>query len=287
MAKKVEVEKLLEGLTFGSDEQRQAFESLLADEKNHETLSRRYLRRDEGSRLAQEAQTKIKEADERIKAEDAYHQTLSEFETKIKGDVEAKGKYEAYLKSLGLDPAKALAGEVQTVPGAPPPPAVPQFDAAKFDERYVDRNTVAQATKLLIDLPFQLQIVQQKHFELYGKPAPADKLLEMQQEYVKSGRPFQEIAADSFHFADRTQELAKEQMTKDAEKVAEERFQKLVQEHGLPTPQTNSPTALVFTNEFAQVTPGANPGQPTQNEIARFNEVNAELQKSGTTMFQQ
>lgn len=258
-----------------SDDEKKVAEAIFAKPENLAEAKRGWNSVSEGSRLADEARqasataaTEKAAADaakveaERIKAE-ALAETeknrvwfgkLKEYEdgvTRTEAERDAfaveKAAYEAYLESIGVEPSFALSGKQPIKPGTPPPPPgngngnETVFDETKFAELlgkqgYVKQSDLQPAAQLMVNLPFELQEVQLRHAELFGKMAPIDKIKALQTAYLarENTRPLMDIAAESFHFADRQKELDEQALNERAEQIATEKFEKRMSELHLP-----------------------------------------------------
>lgn len=315
------------------DAQKAVMQQIFAKEKNVAEMNRGYAARDEASRLMDEG-TKAKtdaeaikqasaaeKADaDRIKAEAEAELTknrgwadaLKKYETDTqqtateKAELEVKAQaYENYLKTIGVEPAFALEGV--DLPKAKPPaprqePPVPAPIAAPvIDEEmlaklgYAKREEVGRAATLLANLPFELNDVNARHRELYGKDAPATELKKVREAFLneQNTRALSEIAAESFHFEDRQKELDEIAINERVNKQAEEMFTKRMSELQLPGSSIDAiaanrggidETTLKFASKgFADNAKrsSSNDAGVSAEEMAMFMEADAELATKG------
>jgi hypothetical protein len=249
---KVEKEKLMEGLAFGSEEEKKAFESLLSNEKNLETMSERYMMRSDYSRQSDEARRAKESAEARERDAEAYRQTVAEYEQSVLGDLDAKEKYEAYLKTIGVDASKALAGIGQEAPK----PQSPTFDAEamkkEFAKEFMPAAQVGQLGNLLLDTQFGLTELVAEHIRLFGVPPP--NLEEVRLEFLSKDnkRGLKEIGAEKFHFAERQKEIADKTLAEEIDRRVQETLTAERSKQGLPAPVEDVPQSIVFEDKFAE-----------------------------------
>lgn len=327
-AKPFDINEYIKSLKL-SDEEEKAMRPILEKPERLEEIKRGWNSQSESSRLVDEANTlktaaaaEKAEAD-RIKAEaeaalaknQTWHDALKLYEgetqaTKVARDALAEEKelltaknagYEAYLKSLNVDPMSALEGvHLPKLPVRQEPPVLePKATAPVFDEEtmkkygLVTAKQVQPAIDLLGNIPFQLTALNFRHMELYGKPMPSTELDALRTDYLnpQNTRSLDEIAAEKFHFADREKALAAEALEKEASRRAEEMFTKRMSELNLPSAALDSltPGSLENAARFASETFAKNSGRAAeanatqigQEEMQAFLQVNEELAQKG------
>lgn len=314
------------GSLDATDAEKQALQAVFAKEKNVNEVKRGWNSVSEGSRLADEARTAAaaaatekqaaaaEKADaDRLKAE-AQAETeknrtwfagLKKYEgdftqTKAERDALAAEKlaYEQYLESIGVEPSLALSGKQPIRPNVQPPAAPgngngdqPVFDETKFadllsKQGYVKQSDLQPAAQLMVNLPFELQQVQMRHFELYGKFLPPAKIPELQSAYLnpQNSRTLMDIATESLHFADREKEIAEQQLKETAETMAKDMYEKRMSELQLPAAildRIQSDVPVRFgSEEFAKNTSratDATAAEVSSRDMQEFLRIDGEL----------
>jgi hypothetical protein len=284
MPKTVDPTKLLEGLTL-TPEQQAAINAALSVPENHETLSRRFLRREEGTRLAQEAQRSKADAEAEMQRAQAFQSELVSWEQQNKPKLTA---YETYIKNLGIPEERVLSGANPNPPAPgqpagtnPQPPGTAAYDPTLIKKDFVSREEMGLAAKEMVEIPFDLHNISVRHRELYGVEAPAEKLIEIRGEYLKTGKPLQALAAEAFHFDTRAQELAAQKLEQETTRLAEEKFQKMISERGIPAAVAAETSSALFSEDFAKSTSSSERAQSTDAAFAHFQQTNAELDQQG------
>lgn len=312
------------------DAQKAVMQSIFAKEKNVAEMNRGYAARDEASRLMDEG-TKAKTEAEAVRTAAAAEKAeaekfrvdaaadleksrtwavaLKKYETDTqqtaaqKAELEVKAQaYESYLKTIGVEPSFALEGV--ELPKAPPPapkePPPVTHAAPVIDEEllaklgYAKREEVGRAATLLANLPFELNDVNARHRELYGKDAPATELKKVREAFLneQNTRPLSDIAAEEFHFSDRQNELNEIAINERISKQAEEMFTKRMSELQLPGASIDAIAANRGIDEqtlkFASKGFAENAKRATTNdagvsaeEMAMFMEADQELANKG------
>jgi hypothetical protein len=256
------------------------------------------LEKAEADRIKTEAEAETSKArswaDALKKYETDTQQTAAE-----KLELEAKTTaYEKYLTDIGVEPTRALEGvqipkpPVRQDPPVPPVKEPPAIDP-KLLEGFVQREVAEQAIGLVANLPFQLNEVQFRHLELYGKPAPAAEINKVREIYLnpENKRHFVDIAAETFHFAERETAIAAENLEKEATRRAEEMFTKRMSELNLPSAALDSltPASVESAVKFASKAfsdngsraSDANSTQVSAEEMSQFLQINEELNQQG------
>lgn len=309
------------------DAEKSAMQKIFAKEKNVAEMNRGYSARDEASRLMDEgtkakteaevakqaAATEKAEAD-RIKAETIaldqknkdwaaalrkYETETQQTQTERDALAAEKVAYEAYLESIGVEPSFALSGKQPIKPPAPalkeppvlvadPPKPVVDPDAMKD---YLKRDDVVPAVNLLSNLPFELSAIHFQHQDLYGKPAPIAEMKKVQEAYLnpQNSRPLSEIAAETFHFADREKELSEQALEERAKTMAQEMYTKRLSELHLPSAAIDQiPSDMSSAVKFASKGFSENSGRATEantgvseEEMQQFLQIDQELAAQG------
>ncbi len=297
----------MEGLVFADDAQKKAFEAVLANQQNLETHSRRYLRREEGTKLAQAKETAERaaeqakrEAQERIKSEDDFHASLTTWqqEEKQRLQVEAKGeidRFKATLKASGVDPDSILGQQMQqqNLQQAQQQGLQREFngqpDYTESDKRYLDMGTARTIASTAIDLPLKMPVIMDRVKKLYGD-APVDWKLfqETAKANLIKGIDVDDTAEAIFKFSEKQKEqdtaALRAQITSELESQFQERLAKL-NIPGAASPAYVDPNDSIFKPEFADKTKISD---ATQDAAAKedFLRVHAELAAKGVEMMQ-
>lgn len=322
-AKPFDINEYIKSLKL-SEEEEKAMRPILEKPERVEEIKRGWNSQSESSRLVDEASTlktaaaaekaeavRIKEEAEAERARNTgWADALKKYEADTQATAREKDKlaaekegYEAYIKSLGIDPSLALEGariSAPPVPIAPAPAPAPAPIDPKLFEGYVKKEDyykeVAPAVRLLSDLPFELNAVQFRHMELYQKAAPVDVMRQVQQKFLDPAnkRPLSEIAAEEFHFADREKALSDEALEKEATRRADEMFTKRMSELNLPsatldtlTPGSVENAAKFASDGFAKNSGRATDANSTQigaEEMQAFLQADQELAGKGVHM---
>jgi hypothetical protein len=212
--------------------------------------------------------------------------------------------YEAYLKELGYNDTTAiLAGRMPALrqPAPPPPPPasrVPSNEAppapgmdTKFIERYeAFESQAGKAVGLLANLPFEIDELQSTHADLYGKRIPGAKLMELRGKYLdpQNTRSLMDLAREDLHFADREKELQEQAITERANQMAQEMYQKRMDDLHLPSAvlerAESAPIVQFHSKEFTENGSRAGDlaqGNVDQKQLDAFMTVDAELAAQG------
>lgn len=298
----VEVAKLMEGMIFADDAQKAAFEAILANPTNAETASRRYLRREEGSRLAAETAAAKAEV-EREKKFSADHmaamgewQTSREAELKTEAQAEVT-RFKTELKARGIDPDSLLGQNLQNQnlqnQGLNPPPLA--YGKAEMSKDFIDRGTAQVLATTAIDLPMEMARLQAERRELFGD-APVDwaAIGDKAKANIISGK-FQSVRDAVNATAEEVWKVSEVRETKKTEALRAQiegemksKYEEMLAKANLPgfqTPTYVDPNSMVFTKEFAEKTKVGGGDDPHFQEAKDdFLRVNAELEAAGTPM---
>ncbi len=292
------IEDYIKSLNLQTDDEKKAAELLFAKPERVEEVKRGWNSVSEGSRLATEAQQAKAQAEaaqrkaaEGDAANKAYFDTLKKYEAESEDAKVKKVAYEAYLKDMGLEPAAVLAGAgVQ-------PPARKAAEPA-MDQRFIDENKQFQAqvtatAQMLADLPFELQAISNKHFQLYGTVPPPEVMTELKGKFLdpNNRQPLMEIATAQLHFTDREKQMADEALNRRTDELVAEKIQKWESEHKLPTgalaaaetePLVNM-TSEKFANEVKRSS-DADVGNVSERDLSAFAQAEQELAQAGIRM---
>lgn len=213
--------------------------------------------------------------------------------------------YEAYLKEIGVtDTAAVLAGRMpaprqSATPPAPPPARVPgngdQPPAQGIDPKFIERyeafeKQAGSAVSLLANLPFQIEELQLTHEALYGKRIPAAKIMEMRDKYLnpQNTKALMDIGREELHFAEREKELQEQAITERANQMAQEMYQKRIDELHLPSALLDQaeakPIVQFHSKEFTENVKRAGDlaqGNVDQAQLDAFMQANEELAQQG------
>jgi len=295
----VEIEKLMEGLAFGSDDERKAFEKVLSNQANLELHSRRYLRREEGTRLTQAKEQAERDA-AAAKAEAEREKQVSidhmesmrawQEEEKIRLKSEAQEevtRFKTELRARGIDPDGVVGRELQdknleTFRKAEPVKNDP-------DPRYLGIDMARSLAQTAIDLPLQMPVIMDRYRQLYGEQqADWSGFQEQARANLMKGVDVNTTAEQFFKFSDKQKEAETVALRKQIEGELETQFQERLAKMQIPGAmgQVNvNADDPVFSKEFAEKTKEAD---NSLDQAARedFMRVNAELEAKGISMMQ-
>lgn len=317
-AKPFDIKEYIKSLKL-SEEEEKALTPILEKPERVEEIKRGWNSQSESSRLVDEANTvktaaatEKAEAD-RIKAEATteleknrgWATALQKWEADAKAAMatntaltEEKTAYEAYLRSIGVEPEFALEGKKPITPPAPrqeppvPDPNKPATVDPKQFESYLKKEDyykeVTPTVKLLADLPFELTRLNFKHMALYGKPVADADLEVIQKTFLspQNQRSLSDIAAENLHFAERETAMAEESLTKRAETMANEMYTKRMSELNLPGAaidqiQPDMSSVVRFSSKEFSENAGragqAQAGTISPEEMQQFLEIDREL----------
>ncbi|MDQ3802482.1 MAG: hypothetical protein M3416_01305 [Acidobacteriota bacterium] len=268
------IDDFTKGLAL-SDEERAQLSNILGKEENQKVVAERVMMRSDYSRSQDEVARQRRELEEQKAREDAYHNELASYEAQVKAK---EAEYDKYLLSMNLQPRKD------------DPPAPPAVDIKQLEKQIGDplRQQMTGAATVLFEMATSLTQAQSRHFELYGKPIPADKVTELELKFKTSDgtKPFAAIAAEELHFSEREQQLRDEETQRRADQLAEERFQKLVTERGTPSATNGAPDSGVFEGKFSTEVKRAPEPERQAADTQEFLKVHAELERQGVGMYQ-
>lgn len=299
----IEVSKQMEGLTFADEAQRKAFEAVLT--ANEETMSRRYLRREEGTRLAQAKQAAEQAAATALAAVEsekqlsvnhmkALEQWKVEEAERLKQEASAEvTRFKSELRARGIDPDSITGREMQDRNldefRRETPPDMTKF-RAELGKEFLDVATARSIAQTAIDLPFQTMTVMEEVKQLYGaKPIDYAGFQEAARTGLMKGISVKDTAEQFFKLPD----VRQEQWTANKEKELRAQLETEYQERmakmqvpGFAGAVNVQSDDKIFTPEFANQTKGGgNANDPNFNEARdHFLQVNAELAASGTSM---
>lgn len=301
MAKNVELEKLLEGLTL-TDEEKKVVEGVYGKPENLEVASRRYLRRDEGTRLTQEAATAKAEAealrlrsDEEIRKSEAHMQAMSEWETGKLAEFTTKEqaleaerlRFRAALLNGGIDP-ESEEGKRLAADNAAKPPAA--FDYKQADAKYLDRDTAKVLADVAVTLPLAMAGIQARHRKLFGADADADWAgfqAIAKDNLLKKSIPVDQTAEEFFKFGEKEEAAKAATLEARLRSEIDEEYRTKYQQAQLSGQQVvRDPNDRLFTQEFAERTKDSKQTEAAEDKTAldHFLTVNAELERSGIRM---
>lgn len=294
------IEDYIKSLNLQTEEEKKAAELLFAKPERVEEVKRGWNSVSEGSRLATEAQQAKAAAEaaqraavEKEAANKAWFDSLKKYEDQAKVDADKATAYERYLQDMGLEPSTVLAGS-----GAQPPAkraAEPVMDTRFLDDQKQFRDQVTATATLLADLPFELQAISNKHFQLYGTVPPPDVMAALKGKFLDPAntKPLMEIAGAELHFADREKQVADEALEKRVEQMLAEKTMKWESEHKLPTGALSAaeaePAVNMTSEKFASKikrSSEADVGRVSERDMAAFMQAEQELAASNIRMIQ-
>lgn len=307
MANEFNKDEWMKSLNLQTEDEKKAAELLLANPERVKEIQRGWNSVSEGSRLAAEAQRAKAEADaaklaaeEKAKNTDTYFQTLTQWEKDEKKTLAAetarRTAYEAYLKDIGVEPETALSIAGAGVQPSARKASEPVIDPKIFEEQKLLREQVTATASMLADLPFELQMISNKHAELYnGKLPPPEVMSKLKETYLnpQTTKPLMTLAAEEFHFADREKQLADEQLEKRVEQMLAEKTMKWESEHKLPTGALSAaetePAVNMTSEKFAsdiKRSSDADISLVSERDLAAFAAAEQDLAASGIRMTQ-
>ncbi len=290
MAKVIEKDKLLDGLSL-TDEQRTAMDAILGNDANLETFSRRFLRREEGSRLAQEAQAAKDKAEREYRESEAYRQTLTEWEQEKIREFTEK---EAALRKP--DPANPLLD-----PLAPSQPQI-DVDALRKDvsKGMMSLDMAKGLADIAMEVPLHVPRLMAQHQRLYGtveadwsKLVPLAKQNLISGKYADVGAAVDAAAEQAFSFSTKEKELADAAVQAQITKGIEDGVIARMSAMKIPGAELNRAVSddKLFGSEYAEaamrLTPDATERERTDVVDAAYNDflrANQELAAQGVHM---
>lgn len=299
----VDVAKLMEGMVFADDAQKAAFEAILANPTNAETASRRYLRREEGSRLAADAAAARAETEKEKKLSADHMAAMSEWQTSREAELKEEAtaevtRFKTELKAKGIDPDSLLGQSMQdrNLENRGLTPPAPAYDKAAMSKDFIDRGTAQVLATTAIDLPLEMARLQAERRELFGD-APVDwgAIGDKAKANIISGK-YQTVREAVNATAEQEWKVSEVRETKKTEALRAQiegefksKYEELLAKQNLPgfqTPAYVDPNDKVFTKEFAEKTKvGGGSEDPNFNEAKDdFLRVNAELEAAGVPM---
>lgn len=300
--KKVGIEALLDGLTL-TPEEKAVFESAYGKPENLVIAERRYLRRDEGTRLAQQAQqaeedrkAALAEAEESKRVSDAHMQSLGEWEQGKQREFAVKEaaleaerlRFREQLLAGGIDPnsAEGIRLAADNARRADPPPT----DSKEFDKKYLSIDMAKEIAGTALDLPFKMPLIMARHQELYGtSKADWNGFQEVARvNLLTKNIPVEQTAEQFFKFGERELALKAEADEARINTEVENRFNTRMSELKLPGNAqfvAPDPNDTLFSETFPEKTKRVDPNAPaTADEMNHFLKVNEELANNGVRM---
>lgn len=299
----VDVAKLMEGMVFADDAQKAAFEAILANPTNAETASRRYLRREEGSRLAAETAAAKAQVEEEKRLSANHMAAMNEWqasrEAELKTEAQAEvTRFKTELKAKGIDPDSLLGQNLQNQnlqnQGLQTPP--PTYGKAEMSKDFVNLSTAQALATTALDLPMEMARLQAERRELFGD-APVDwaAIGDKAKANIISGR-FQTVRDAVNATAEEVWKVSEVRETKKTETLRAQiegemksKYEDLLAKANLPgmnSPVYVDPNENVFSKEFAEKTKIGGGGEDPHFQEAKddFLRVNAELESAGVPM---
>lgn len=286
---KIAVDKLIEGMEFENDAEREAVVKALSRDKNLDLSSERYMLRADYSRQSDALSKEKTEAERKAKEADVFKQTLMEWEREQK----PKFEYLEYLESLGIEPKVGVVPDVNKPPT--PPPAIDRAALTKeLSGHFVSVEAAAPFLRFQAQLQPTLIDLQSKHQALFGKaPEAMRPMVDEFMAGVGEGKyqfdinTFEQYAAERFHFADREKELADKSLEDRAQKMADEKYAAMVSTQGFPAPTGDAPQSVLLEDTFRTAQGRADLNQaPNNATLAQFAQANAELERAGVKLYQ-
>lgn len=298
----VDVAKLMEGMVFADDAQKAAFEAILANPTNAETASRRYLRREEGSRLAAETAAAKAQVEEEKRLSANHMAAMNEWQTTREAELKAEAqeevtRFKAELTARGINPDSILGQQMQTQnlqnQGLQTPP--PAYGKAEMSKDFVNLSTAQALATTALDLPMEMARLQAERRELFGD-APVDWSVigDKAKANIISGK-FATVRDAVNATAEQEWRVSEVRETKKTEALRAQiegeyksKYEDMLAKQNLPgfqTPAYVDPNQSVFTKEFAEKTKIGGGDDPHFEEAKQdFLRVNAELEAAGVPM---
>lgn len=299
----VDVAKLMEGMVFADDAQKAAFEAILANPTNAETASRRYLRREEGSRLAAETVAAKAQVEEEKRLSANHMAAMNEWQTTREAELKTEAqaeitRYKTELTARGINPDSVLGKQLQDdnlqTRGLPPP--APAYDKAAMSKDFIDRDTAQVLATTAIDLPLEMARIQAEYRQLFGD-VPADwatvgdkaKANIISGKYQTVREAVNATAEEAWKVSEVREQKKTEALRAQIEGEMKSKYEEMLAKANLPgfqAPTYVDPNSMVFTKEFAEKTKvGGGSEDPNFNEAKEdFLRVNAELEAAGVPM---
>jgi hypothetical protein len=294
------IEDYIKSLNLQTDDEKKAAELLFAKPERVEEVKRGWNSVSEGSRLVTEAQTAkaAAEAAQRKAADDAaankaWFDSLKKYESDSEDAKAKKTAYEAYLTDVGIPLEAALSGNGVT------PPArkveAPVADTKMLDEQRQFQAQVTATAQLLADIPFELQAISNKHFQLYGTVPPPDVMSALKGKFLdpNNKQPLMEIASADLHFSAREKQLADADLEKRVEQMLAEKTTAWESAHKLPTGALSAaevePAVNMTSDKFASEVKRSSDNdvnRVSDQAMAAFLATDAELAGAGIRMTQ-
>lgn len=294
------IEDYIKSLNLQTDEEKKAAELLFAKPERVEEVKRGWSSVSEGSRLAQEAQQAkaAAEAAQRAaaakdEANKVWFDQLKKYEDDSKATADKATAYEAYLKDMGLEPATVLAGT-----GVQPPArrqAEPAMDQKFIAENKEFQDRVAATATMLADIPFELQAISNKHFQLYGTVPPPDVMRGLKEKFLnpQNKQPLMEIAAADLHFSEREKQMQDADLEKRVNQMLAEKTTAWESAHKLPTGALSAaeqePAVNMTSDKFASEVKRSSDNdvnRVSDQAMAAFLAAESELAAAGIRMTQ-
>lgn len=290
----VDIDKQMEGLTFASDEEKAGFRKIL--EANSETFSRRYLRREEGSRLAQ-AKTDAERKAQQLEQDIAREKQISndhlaaiedwKREQLEAAQLEAVENFKTQLKAKGIDPDSALGLSLQQQQIPQPVAPKPEDLEKQFRGKFLDIDTARSLAQVSMDLPLKMPVIMDRYRALYGDtPADWSGFQARAKDGLMKGVDVDATAEEFFKFSEKQKEKETADLRKQIETEMETQFQERLAKMQIPGAQGQVNIAAddpLFSAEFAAK---ATDSEQSKDADARndFMAVHAQLEQAGVSM---